>query len=141
VLPALVRRFHEAKVQGDGPVTLWGTGAPLREFLYVDDAGRAVVHCLGHVSAADAPDGLLNIGCGEDLSIRDLAGLVQRVVGHRGEIVWDSSKPDGTPRKLMDISRIKALGWAPTVSLEAGIASTYAWFLARRANEAAGTGS
>ena len=129
VLPALIRRFHEAKVQGDRPVTLWGTGAPLREFLYVDDVGRAVVHCLQHVSAAAAPDGLLNVGCGEDLSICDLAALVQRVVGHTGEIVWDDSKPDGTPRKLMDVSRIKALGWAPSVGLEDGIRLAYDWYL------------
>jgi GDP-L-fucose synthase len=142
VLPALIRRFHEAKVglpdeagqprAPQGPVTLWGTGAPLREFLYVDDVGRAVIHCLQHVSAADVPDGLLNVGCGEDLAIRDLALLVQRVVGHSGEIVWDSSKPDGTPRKLMDVSRIEKLGWSPSVSLEDGVRLAYDWYLANR---------
>ncbi len=153
VLPALIRRFHEAKLglpeggeeEGDRagapagtaggrrphrPVTLWGTGAPRREFLYVDDVGRAVVHCLRYVSAADAPDGLLNVGCGEDLPIRDLAVIVQRIVGHEGEIVWDASKPDGTPRKLMDVSRIKALGWTPSIALEEGIRLAYDWYLA-----------
>ena len=132
VLPALIRRFHEAKIRGAASVTLWGTGAPRREFLYVDDVGRAVVHCLRHVSAADAPDGLLNVGCGEDLTIRDLALLVQRVVGHAGEIVWDGSKPDGTPRKLMDVSRIKKLGWTRSVSLEDGVRLAYDWYVANR---------
>jgi GDP-L-fucose synthase len=129
VLPALVRRFHEAKIAGHRPVTLWGTGSPRREFLFVDDVGRAVVHCLVHVPVADAPDGLLNVGCGEDLPINDLALLVQRVVGHSGKIVWDASKPDGTPRKLMDVSRIRALGWAPSVSLKDGVRQTYDWYL------------
>ena len=147
VLPALIRRFHEAKlglpeggeeagVAGEPrpsrPVTLWGTGAPRREFLHVDDVGRAVVHCLRHVAAADVPDGLLNVGCGEDQTIRDLALLVRRVVGHTGKIVWDDSKPDGTPRKLMDVSRIKALGWAPTVSLDDGVRLAYDWYVANR---------
>jgi len=132
VLPALIRRFHEAKIRGAASVTLWGTGAPRREFLYVDDVGRAVVHCLRHVSAADAPDGLLNVGCGEDQTIRDLALLVQRVVGHAGEIVWDGSKPDGTPRKLMDVSRIKKLGWTRSVSLEDGVRLAYDWYVANR---------
>jgi len=156
VLPALIRRFHEAKLglpeggeeargaarasggeaglagerEPHRPVTLWGTGAPRREFLYVDDVGRAVVHCLRHVSAADVPDGLLNVGCGKDLRVRDLATIVRRVVGHEGEVIWDASKPDGTPRKLMDVSRIKALGWAPSVPLEDGIRLAYDWYLA-----------
>jgi GDP-L-fucose synthase len=142
VLPALIRKFHEAKAglpdeagqprAPQGPVTLWGTGAPRREFLYVDDVGRAVVHCLRHVSAADVPDGLLNVGCGEDLPIHDLALLVQRVVGHTGETVWDGSKPDGTPRKLLDVSRIKALGWVPKIALEDGVRLTYDWYLRHR---------
>jgi len=128
VLPALIRRFHEAK--GDGaPVTLWGSGAPRREFLYVDDVGEAVVFALEHVSAASVPDGLLNVGCGEDLTIRELAELIQRVVGHEGEIVWDTSKPDGTPRKLMDVGRLTGLGWRPTVPLEEGLRRTYSWFV------------
>ncbi len=139
VLPALIRRFHEAKLglpdeagapagEPHGPVTLWGSGAPRREFLYVDDVGEAVVFALEHVSAASVPDGLLNVGCGEDLTIRELAALVQRVVGHEGEIVWDTSKPDGTPRKLMDVGRLRGLGWSPTVPLEEGLARTYEWF-------------
>ncbi len=144
VLPALIRRFHEAKVGGrpdsqgvssaqGGPVTLWGSGAPLREFLYVDDVGRAVTFCLGGVHAADVPDGMLNVGCGEDLTIRELAGLVADVVGYEGEVEWDASKPDGTPRKLMDVSRLRGLGWAPSVSLEDGLRRTYRWYLENRA--------
>ena len=132
VLPALIRRFHEAKV-GGGPVTLWGTGAPLREFLYVDDVGRAVTFCLGGVHAADVPDGMLNVGSGEDLTIRDLAELVRAVVGYEGAVEWDASKPDGTPRKLMDVSRLRGLGWAPTVGLEDGLRRTYQWYLENRA--------
>jgi GDP-L-fucose synthase len=137
VLPALIRKFHEAKRGGDAgadrPVVVWGTGAPRREFLYVDDVGKAVVFCLEHVRAADVQDGMLNVGCGEDLTIRELAELVQRVVGHTGEIVWDATRPDGTPRKLMDVSRLRGLGWAPTVSLEDGIGRAYDWFLRERA--------
>jgi GDP-L-fucose synthase len=128
VLPALMRKFHEAKRDG-GPVRLWGTGAPRREFLFVDDVGEAIVFCLQNVSASDVPDGLLNVGCGEDLTIKELAELVQRVVGHQGAIEWDASKPDGTPRKLMDVGRITGLGWAPTVALEDGIRATYEWYL------------
>ena len=132
VLPALIRRFHEAKV-GGGPVVLWGTGAPRREFLYVDDVGRAVTFCLGGVHAADVPDGMLNVGSGEDLTIRDLAELVRGVVGYEGAVEWDASKPDGTPRKLMDVSRLRGLGWAPTVGLEDGVRRTYQWYLENRA--------
>jgi GDP-L-fucose synthase len=132
VLPALMRKFHEAKRDG-GPVTLWGTGAPRREFLYVDDVGEAIVFCLQNVSAADVPDGLLNVGCGEDLTLRELAALVQKVVGYEGAVEWDASKPDGTPRKLMDVSRLRGLGWAPTVGLEDGIRRTYEWYLKERA--------
>ena len=128
VLPALIRRFHEAKV-GGGPVVLWGTGAPLREFLYVDDVGRAVTFCLGGVHAADVPDGMLNVGSGTDLTIRDLAELVRGVVGYEGAVEWDASKPDGTPRKLMDVSRLRGLGWAPSVGLEEGVRRTYQWYL------------
>jgi GDP-L-fucose synthase len=136
VLPALIRKFHEAKRAGDTPdepVTVWGSGAPRREFLYVDDVGKAVVFCMEHVQAADVQDGMLNVGCGEDLTIRELAELVQRVVGHTGEIAWDAERPDGTPRKLMDVSRLRGLGWAPTVSLEDGIGRAYDWFLKNRA--------
>jgi GDP-L-fucose synthase len=137
VLPALIRKFHDAKV-GGGPsagagVTLWGTGAPLREFLYVDDVGRAVTFCLDRVHAADVPDGMLNVGCGEDLSIRELAERVRAVVGYEGEVEWDASKPDGTPRKLMDVSRLRGLGWAPSVGLDDGLRRTYQWYLENRA--------
>ncbi len=133
VLPALIRKFHEGKVAGQEPVRLWGTGAALREFLYVDDVGRAVVFCLQHVDAASVPDGMVNVGCGEDLTIRDLAALVQRTVGHEGPVEWDATRPDGTPRKLMDVSRLRALGWRPSVSLEDGLRATYDWYLAHRA--------
>ena len=140
VLPALIRRFHEGKVapQGGGggggreparPVHLWGTGSPRREFLYVDDVGRAVVFCLQNVRSSDVPDGLLNVGCGEDLTIRELAALVQRVVGYDGPVEWDDSRPDGTPRKLMDVGRLRGLGWAPTVGLDEGIRLAYDWYL------------
>jgi GDP-L-fucose synthase len=140
VLPAMIRKFHEAKVGMEagaaGPdvgLALWGTGKPRREFLYVEDVGRAITFCLQNVHAADVPDGLLNVGCGEDLTISDLADLIQRVVGYEGPVLWDDSRPDGTPRKLMDVSRIRALGWAPEVGLEDGVRRTYDWFLANRA--------
>jgi GDP-L-fucose synthase len=131
VLPALVRKFHEGKVAGDKPVRLWGTGAALREFLYVDDLGRAVVFCLEQVSAAAVPDGLINVGYGQDLSIRELAKVVQRVVGHSGPVEWDASQPNGTPRKLLDSSLLRAFGWQPTVDLEQGLRLTYDWYLAQ----------
>jgi GDP-L-fucose synthase len=133
VLPALIRKFHEGKVAGQAPVQLWGTGSALREFLFVDDVGRAVVFCLQHVDAAAVPDGMVNVGCGQDLTIRELASLVQQVVGHKGPIEWDTSRPDGTPRKLMDVSRLRDLGWQPTVSLEDGLQATYQWYLTNRA--------
>jgi GDP-L-fucose synthase len=132
VLPALIRKFHEGK-GATAPVRLWGSGTPRREFLYVDDVGRAVVFCLQNVSAAEVTDGMLNVGCSEDLTIRELAALVQRVVGYEGPVEWDSSKPDGTTRKLMDVSRLRGLGWAPTVGLEEGIGRAYEWYLENRA--------
>ena len=131
VLPAMIRKFHDAKARG-GEVALWGSGSPRREFLYVEDVGRAITFCLQNVHAADVPDGLLNVGCGEDLTIRELAGLVQRVVGYQGPVHWDESRPDGTPRKLMDVGRIRSLGWAPEVELEDGIRRTYDWYLENR---------
>jgi GDP-L-fucose synthase len=140
VLPAMIRKFHDAKVALEagavGPETglaLWGTGKPRREFLYVEDVGRAITFCLQNVHAADVPDGLLNVGCGEDLTIRELADIVQRTVGYEGPVLWDDSRPDGTPRKLMDVTRIRSLGWAPEVGLEDGIRRTYDWYLAHRA--------
>jgi len=125
VLPAMIRKFHEAKTNGHEPVILWGTGSPLREFMHVDDLAKAVIFALNAV----LPDHLYNVGSGADLSIKSLAEMVQGIVGHRGPIHWDNSKPDGTPRKLMDSSKLKKLGWKPETNLENGISSTYQWFL------------
>jgi GDP-L-fucose synthase len=125
VLPAMMRKFHEAKENGHTPVTLWGSGTPMREFLFVDDMAEAVVFALENT----LPDYLYNVGTGEDLTIKELAQTIQKITGHQGEIVWDSSKPDGTPRKLMDISKMHALGWKHKVVLEEGIQKTYDWFV------------
>ncbi len=125
VLPAMIRKLHEAKVRDNAPVTLWGTGLPMREFLHVDDLASAVVVALETV----LPESMYNVGCGEDVSIMELATIVQEVVGHSGEILWDSTKPDGTPRKLMDVSRMNGLGWKPNIGLRDGIKSTYESFL------------
>jgi GDP-L-fucose synthase len=124
VLPALIRRFHEAKVRGDDRVTVWGTGAPRREFLHVDDLAEAVLYLLQSYDA----EPIVNIGWGEDITIRQLAELVLSAIGYSGRLEFDSSKPDGTPRKLLDVDRLTNLGWKPRISLEAGIAQTYAWF-------------
>jgi GDP-L-fucose synthase len=132
VLPAMMRKFHEAKLAGDAPVTLWGTGAPRREFLHVEDLADACRFVMERLDASAVPGDLVNIGCGEDLTIRELAALVQRVVGHRGEIRWDATKPDGTPRKLLDTSRLTALGWKPRISLADGIAATYRWYVEKK---------
>jgi GDP-L-fucose synthase len=129
VLPALIRRFHEAKIRGDGEVVIWGTGTPRREFLHVDDLASAVVHLMRTYDQEE----LVNVGCGEDIRIVDLAGLVARVVGYEGQVAVDPSRPDGTPRKLLDVSRLTALGWTPGIGLEDGIRSTYQWFLANEA--------
>ena len=129
VLPAFIRRFVDATESGAEKVVLWGSGSPLREFLHVDDLAQAVL-----VASEKYDSSLhLNIGTGEDLSIKALAGIVAKAAGFSGEIEWDSSKPDGTPRKVLDVSRIKALGWKPTITLEAGIASTIAWYKAASA--------
>jgi GDP-L-fucose synthase len=125
VLPALIRKFHEAKVAGSPSVTLWGSGSPLREFLHTDDLARAVLHLLNHYDDG-AP---INIGWGKDIAIKELAVLIAGVVGYTGSIEWDTSKPDGTPRKLLDISRIETLGWQPRIELREGITSTYEWYL------------
>jgi GDP-L-fucose synthase len=127
VLPALIRKFHEAKVANAPAVTCWGTGAPLREFLYVDDLARACVFLMDNYSEEQ----FINIGFGSDITIQELAELIKRIVGFKGEIVWDASKPDGTPRKLMDNSRLFALGWKPLVDLETGIRLAYEDFLRR----------
>ncbi|MFI0875374.1 GDP-L-fucose synthase family protein [Streptomyces parvus] len=125
VLPALIRRFHEARRDGAPAVTLWGSGSPRREFLHVDDLAAA---CVSLLEAYDG-DEPVNIGCGEDLTIRELAETVREVTGYEGRIVWDASKPDGTPRKLLDVTRLNALGFTPKIPLRDGIARTYAWWL------------
>lgn len=125
VLPAMIRKFHEAKLNNNAPVTLWGSGAPMREFLFVEDMAQAVVFALEN----KLTDHLYNIGTGKDVTIQELATLIQTIVGHQGTIVWDTSKPDGTPRKLMDVSKLAAEGWTYSTELSEGIQKTYAWFL------------
>jgi len=125
VLPAMIRKFHEAKVNNNAPVTLWGSGTPMREFLFVDDMANAVVFALEN----KLPDYLYNVGTGQDLTIKQLAETIAKIVGHEGEIIWDSTKPDGTPRKLMDVTKMHELGWEHQVELEEGIKQTYKWFL------------
>lgn len=127
VLPALIRKFHEAKATDAPTVTCWGTGAPLREFLFADDLARACVFLMEHYSEEQ----FINIGCGQEITIRELAETIRRVVGFEGRIIWDTTKPDGTPRKLMDSSRLFALGWRPQVDLESGIRKAYEDFLRR----------
>jgi GDP-L-fucose synthase len=135
VLPALIRKFHEAKASGSPTVTCWGTGSPRREFLFADDLARACVFLLENYS----DEQILNIGYGNDVTIRELAEIVARIVGYQGEVVWDTTKPDGTPRKLMDSSRLFALGWRPQVDLETGIRLAYADFLKRHPGTAVNT--
>jgi GDP-L-fucose synthase len=130
VLPAMIRKFHEAKINEhlsgcSEPVQLWGSGAPMREFLHVDDLAEAVVFAL----ETKLGENLYNVGTGADVTIKDLALLIQKIVGHKGEIIWDASKPDGTPRKLMDVSKMTNAGWNAKISLEDGIRKTYNWFL------------
>ncbi len=125
VLPAMIRKFHEAKENNNAPVILWGSGTPMREFLHVDDMAQAVVFAIENI----LPESLYNVGSGTDLSIKELAGIIQRIVGHTGTIIWDSSKPDGTPRKLMDSSKMNELGWKAQMEILDGIKSTYMWFL------------
>jgi GDP-L-fucose synthase len=125
VLPALIRKFHEAKVRGDSEVVVWGTGQVRREFLHVDDMADA---CVFLMARHDEPMQIVNIGCGEDVSIAELAELIRKAVGFDGQVVYDTSKPDGTPRKLLDVSRISALGWAAKISLMDGVRSACEWF-------------
>ncbi|MET9436400.1 GDP-L-fucose synthase [Streptomyces sp. NPDC006551] len=127
VLPALIRRFHEARESGREEITLWGSGTPRREFLHVDDLAAA---CAVLLRTYDGDDPV-NIGCGQDLTIRELAETVAEVTGFRGRLAWDTTKPDGTPRKLLDVSRLTGLGWKPQIALRDGIASTYAWWRAQ----------
>ncbi|MGJ8637980.1 MAG: GDP-L-fucose synthase family protein [Opitutaceae bacterium] len=129
VLPALIRRFHEAKLNNTPEVAIWGTGTPLREFLHADDAAAGILHLLD----LENPPEWVNLGCGVDISIGDLARLVKESVGYEGELTFDTSKPDGTPRKLTDISRIKETGWAPKISIEEGVPMAYQSFLAEQA--------
>jgi GDP-L-fucose synthase len=121
----MIRKFHEAKEAGQAPVKLWGSGSPMREFLHVDDVANAVYYSLTNQMEHDK----YNVGTGKDITIKQLAEMIQNVIGHTGEIHWDTSKPDGTPRKLMDVSRMKHEGWEYSIELEDGIRATYQWFL------------
>ena len=125
VLPAMLRKFHEAKINNHSDVMLWGSGTPMREFLFVDDMAEAVVFALEN----NLPEHLYNVGTGKDITVKELAEIIQRVIGHKGSILWDINKPDGTPRKLMDVSKMKELGWQYSIELEEGIKKTYQWFL------------
>ena len=125
VLPAMLRKFHEAKENGNSAVELWGSGSPMREFLFVDDMAEAVVFALEN----ELPEFLYNVGSGKDITIKELAETIQGVVGYKGNILWDKSKPDGTPRKLMDVSKMRDLGWSYSTELTEGIEKTYQWFL------------
>lgn len=130
VLPALIRKFHEAKLANSETVTIWGTGAPRREFMHVEDMAAATIFLMQRYSDPE----IINVGVGEDVSIRELAGIVREVVGFEGELIFDPSKPDGTPRKLLDVSRLHALGWKAETPLTDGIRATYDWFLRHQAD-------
>lgn len=132
VLPALIRKFHEAKTQGSDEVVVWGTGTPRREFMHSDDFADACLFLMDHYDGEE----LINVGWGEDLSIRELAEVIGDAVGYTGRLRFDATKPDGTPRKLLDVSRMKALGWTPKIRLREGIASTYEWFTKHEARSA-----
>ncbi len=125
VLPAMIRKFHEAKEKNHSSVILWGSGTPMREFLFVDDLAEAVVYALEH----KLTDHLYNVGTGKDVSVKELAKIIKKITGHKGDIIWDKTMPDGSPRKLMDVSKMKAIGWQYSTELEAGIQKTYNWFL------------
>jgi len=130
VLPAMLRKFHDAKLNNHSDVILWGSGTPMREFLFVDDLADAVVHALEN----NLPEYLYNIGTGKDITIKELAETIQKVTGHQGNILWDANKPDGTPRKLMDVSKMKNIGWEYSTELLEGIEKTYEWFLENKEN-------
>jgi len=125
VLPALIRKFHEAKINNHSKVILWGSGEPLREFLYVDDLAEAILFCL----VSDLDSDLYNVGSGDEVSINELAVIIQQITGHRGEVLWDKNKPDGTPRKILDSSKLNILGWNAKIKLKKGISLTYKSFL------------
>ena len=131
VVPAMLRKFHEAKTRGDRSVSLWGTGAPRREFLHVDDLADA---CVFLMNRYDEPE-IINIGVGKDISIKELGELIRKIVGFQGEIVWDTGKPDGTPRKLLDVGHLSRLGWQARIDLEAGLAETYRWYCENRSDQ------
>ena len=138
VIPAMIRKFHDAKISNAPTVTVWGTGKAMREFLHVDDMAAACLHVLSldkavYQSVTEPMLSHLNVGTGVDVTVRELAETVQRVVGFEGEIIWDSSKPDGAPRKLMDVSKLQALGWQASIGLEQGLRSTYQWFIEHQA--------
>lgn len=133
VVPALLRKFHEAGAQ---EVTIWGTGTPRREFMHVDDLADAAVFLMRNYDSGE----IINVGTGEDLTIRELAEIIARVTGYRGRLVFDSSKPDGTPRKLLDVSRLQALGWKARIPLEEGLARTYEWYLSEQEHSSLATG-
>ena len=124
VMPAMIRRFHEAKTKNEPQVTMWGTGSAKREFLHVEDLARACISLMCHYDDS----AVINVGTGEEISIKELAQMVQKVVGYEGEIVWDTTKPDGTPRKLLDVSKLHNLGWKYSIALDKGIATTYEWY-------------
>lgn len=125
VLPAMIRKFHEAKTNNNSDVILWGSGTPLREFLFVDDLASAIVYALEN----KFPEYIYNVGTGKDITIKNLAETIQKIIGHTGNIYWDLSKPDGTPRKLLDVTKITEIGWKPSIELKEGIEKTYKWFL------------
>ncbi len=132
VIPALIRKFHEAKENNNQQVTLWGTGSPLREFLYVDDMAEGCLFVMEHFNPTkeqnESGDVFVNLGSGIDITIKELAELIKNTIGYKGNIVWDATKPNGTPRKLLDVSKLKKLGWHSTTSLDEGIAKTYEWY-------------
>lgn len=128
VFPAFIRKFHEAKIENKEFVEVWGSGTPKREFLYVDDLAEAILFTLRNINAISLPEGFLNVGTGRDLSIKELAEMMKDIISYKGEIKWDSTKPDGTPRKLLDVSLINSLGWKHKTDLETGIRKTYNWF-------------
>lgn len=130
VLPAMIRKFHDAKLKNNAPVTLWGNGEPKREFLHVDDMANATIFAIENV----LPDYLYNVGTEKDLTIKELSILVQNIIGHKGEIIWDTDKPNGAPRKLLDVSKMHNLGWRHTIELDKGIELTYNWFLENTVN-------
>lgn len=129
-MPALIRKFHNAKVKNFPCVECWGSGKPMREFLYVDDLADACIFLMDNYNDTD----IINIGYGSDISIKCLASIIAEVIGYHGKIIWDQTKPDGTPRKLLDCGKINNLGWHPSVSLEKGIELTYQWFIKNYAN-------